>query len=344
MHPIMKAIAPGKLILSGEHSVVYGRPALAMAVNRNAETLVTLDGAPGEVSFELPDLGPARESFTLRALRDFHDRVARSHREFLEGRLSIRDVLHKPVELFQYAYITLLDGLHLTVGGTGGVNVRMRSNIPIGCGMGSSAASIMSVLRGLGHYYRVEFRPEWYARYSLEVENMQHGRASGLDTFVSLHGGCVLFRQGEFRELPLPRVPLYIVNTGHPASTTGEAVSAVARRTGGASSPLWDEFESATLAMEKATRENDLPGFQRAMRTNHRLLDAIGVVPPRVAEFVAEVEATGAAAKVCGAGAVSGDAAGMVLVASETSPADLCARHGYELMTVRPDPLGVRIV
>ena len=339
----MKAIAPGKLILSGEHSVVYGRPALAMAVNRNAETLVTMDGAADSVSFELPDIGPARESFTLRALRDFHDRVARSYGEFLDGRLSIRDVLHKPVELFQYAYITLLDGLHLKIA-PGGVNVRMRSNIPIGCGMGSSAASIISVLRGLGHYYRVDFRPEWYARYSLEVENMQHGRASGLDTFVSLHGGCVMFRQGEFREMPLPRVPLYIVNTGHPASSTGEAVSAVARKTGGAAAPVWEEFESATLAMEKASRENDLPAFQRAMRTNHRLLEEIGVVPARVSEFVSEVEASGAAAKVCGAGAVAGDAAGMVVVASSTSPADLCARYGYELMTVRPDPLGARIV
>ena len=338
----MKAIAPGKLILSGEHSVVYGRPALAVAVNRNAETLVTLDEASDRISFELPDIGPARESFTLRALRDFHDRVARSYAEFLDGRLSIRDVLHKPVDLFQYAYITLLDGLHLKM--RGGVNVRMRSNIPIGCGMGSSAASIISVLRGLGHYYRVDFRPEWYARYSLEVENMQHGRASGLDTFVSLHGGCVMYRQGEFGELPLPRVPLYIVNTGHPASSTGEAVSAVARRTGGASAPVWDGFENATLAMEKALRANDFPAFRRAMRENHRLLDSIGVVPARVAEFIAEAEAAGAAAKVCGAGAVSGDAAGMVVVASETSPADLCARYGYELMTVRPDPLGARIV
>ena len=99
----MKAIAPGKLILSGEHSVVYGRPALAMAVNRNAETLVTMDEASDRISFELPDIGPARESFTLRALRDFHDRVARSYAEFLDGRLSIRDVLHKPVDLFQYS-------------------------------------------------------------------------------------------------------------------------------------------------------------------------------------------------------------------------------------------------
>jgi len=329
------------LILSGEHAVVYGRPALAMAVNRNAQAFVTMEGAEETVSFELPNLQAARESFTLRTLRDFHARVERNYEEFLAGKLTIRDVLRKPVDLFQYAFVTILDGLHLKMGG--GVNVRLSSNIPIGCGMGSSAATILSVLRGLGHYYRVEFRPEWYSRYSLEVENMQHGQASGLDTYVSMHGGCVRFQNGEAQELPLPRVPLYIVNTGAPATTTGEAVAAVAKRLGSRHA-VWDEFEIATNHMQKALLHDDLRAFQRALRDNHRLLNEIGVVPGRVAEFVAETEAAGAAAKICGAGAVAGDAGGMVLVAAKESPGELCAKYGYELMTVRPDPLGVRVV
>jgi len=337
----MKAVAPGKLILSGEHAVVHGRPALAMAVNRNAQTFITGEGADGTVSFDLPNLEAGRESFTLRALREFHARVERNYEEFLAGKLSIRDVLHKPVDLFQFAFVTVMDGLHLKMGG--GVNVRLNSNIPIGCGMGSSAATILSVLRGLGHYYRVEFRPEWYARYSLEVENMQHGKASGLDTYVSMHGGCVRFQDGEAREMPLPRMPLFIVNTGQPDSTTGEAVAAVAR-THGADSAIWDQFEGAARRMEHALERDNLKAFQRAMAENHRLLAEIGVVPGRVAEFVADLEGEGAAAKICGAGAVAGDRAGMVLVAARETPADLCAKYGYELMTVRPDPMGVRVV
>ena len=337
----MKAVAPGKLILSGEHAVVYGRPALAMAVNRNAQTFITMEGADGTVSFDLSNLQAEKESFSLRALREFHSRVQRNYEEFLAGQLSIRDVLHKPVDLFQFAFVTVLDGLHLKMGG--GVNVRLNSNIPIGCGMGSSAATILSVLRGLGHYYRVDFRPDWYARYSLEVENMQHGKASGLDTYVSLHGGCVRFQNGEAREMPLPRVPLYIVNTGQPQSSTGESVAAVARKHG-AGSPVWDHFEGVVDRMEKALLHDDLKAFQKAMRENHRLLDQIGVVPGRVSDFVNEIEQAGAAAKICGAGSVAGDGAGMVLVASRETPAELCAKFGYELMTVRPDPLGVRVV
>lgn len=337
----VKTVAPGKLILTGEHAVVYGRPALAMAVNRNAQVFVTMDGAADTVSFDLPDVTAPKESFTLRALRDFHARVRRNYEEFLAGKLSIREVLLKPVDLFQYAFVTVLDGLHLKMGG--GVNVRLNSNIPIGCGMGSSAAAILSVLRGLGHYYRVDFRPEWYARYSLEVENMQHGKASGLDTYVSLHGGCVRFQQGAAQELPLPRMPLYIVQTGTPASTTGEAVSDVARRLG-AQARVWDDFETVANQMQRALEQDNLKDFQCAMRDNHRLLDTIGVVPGRVAEFVAAVEESGGAAKICGAGAVTGEQAGMVLVAAREAPADLCAKFGYEMLTVRPDPLGVRVV
>ena len=74
------------------------------------------------------------------------------------------------------------------------------------------------------------------------------------------------------------------------------------------------------------------------------LLNEIGVVPGRVCDFVSEVEQAGAAAKICGAGAVAGDNAGMVLVAARETPTELCAKYGYEIMTVRPDPLGVRLV
>lgn len=337
----MKAIAPGKLILSGEHAVVYGRPALAMAVNRNAQTWVLPDGVAGEVSFGLPDLGAEEGSFTVRALRDFHGRLGKAYREFREGRLPIREVVKKPVELFQYAFVTILDGLHLKV--KEGIHVETHSNIPIGCGMGSSAATIMSLLRGVGHYYRVEFRPEWYYKYSLEVENMQHGKASGLDTYVSMHGGCVRFQCGESEELPLPRQPMWLVNTGKPETTTGEAVSAVAQKWG-EGARIWEEFEGVANRMQESLEKDDGAGFRRAVAENERLLEEIGVVPGRVAEFAREIEARGGAAKVCGAGAVGGDAGGVVLVTGEQAPAELCAKYGYELMTVRADPMGVRVV
>jgi len=334
----MRAIAPGKLILSGEHAVVYGRPALAMAIDRCAQSVITV-GAPDLVSFNLLDLKES-DSFTLRALNEMKTRLLKNYQLFLSGELGIRDVLHKPIELFEFAFITLLDGLHLKFGD--GLNIQTQSNIPIGCGMGSSAATILSLLRGIGHYFRVEFRPDWFLKYSMEAEKLQHGFPSGVDSYISLHGGCALFRNGEATSVPLPRLRMYLVNTGTPAATTGECVVAVKSRF--EHDPIWNDFEAVTVGLEQAVRGHQRDNIQQLVRENNRLLQRIGVVPARVQQFIRDVEETGGSAKVCGAGAVYGDNGGMVLVLSDKAPAELCQRYGYELMTVRGDPLGARIV
>ena len=334
----LRAIAPGKLILSGEHAVVFGRPALAMAIDRCAMSTITAD-LTDEVSFNLVNL-QSTDSFTLRALAELKQRVARNYYHFLDGKLSIREVLHKPVELFEFAFINILEGLHLKL--ERGLNIRTESNIPIGCGMGSSAATVLSVLRGIGHYFRVEFRPDWVLKYSLDAERLQHGYPSGVDSYVSLHGGCAFFQNGEARSVPLPRLAMYLVHTGVPTCTTGECVVRVGERF--RNDVIWNDFEAVTLEMEQTIRANNLGGLRRMVRENNRLLNAIGVVPEKVQAFIREVEDWGGAAKVCGAGAVSGDAAGVVLVVSSESPAELCAKHGYTLIPVRGDPLGARIV
>lgn len=338
----LKAIAPGKLILSGEHAAVYGRPALAMAIDRSAVATLSPEAgaAEGEVSFDLADL-QQQERFTIRALRDFRDRVQRNYRSFLEGEMGIREVLRKPVDLFEYAFIMLLDGLHLKVQNR--LNIRMQSNIPMGCGLGSSAASILSVLRAMGHYFRVEFRPDWYYTYSLEAERMQHGFPSGVDSYISIHGGAARFQNGQAERVPLPRLPIALVNTGTPATTTGECVADV-RRHFGTDEALWNEFEAVTRAMESAIRGNQMDGTIEAVRANHRLLSRIGVVPGRVQEFVRRVEDLGGAAKICGGGASAGDSAGIVMVCGIPSPGALAAEFGYTVEPIRGEPLGVRII
>ncbi len=334
----MKAIAPGKLILSGEHAVVFGRPALAMAIDRSAVSVITA-GLPDRVTFNLLDLNES-DCFTYRALRDFKFRVAKNYKMFLNGELGIRDVLHKPIDLFEYAYVTILDGLHLKI--TDGVNIETTSNIPIGCGLGSSAATILSTLRAIGHYFRVDFRPDWYYRYSLEVEKVQHGHPSGVDSYISLHGGCALFRNGQATAVPLPRMTMYLVNTGQPETTTGECVVQV--KNAFEQDMIWDDFEAVTRDMEQALTANEVDLLMERIRDNHRLLCRIGVVPDRVESFIREVEQSGGAAKVCGAGAIRGDAGGTVLVIAEQPPRELCERYGYTITPVRGDPLGTRIV
>lgn len=334
----MKAIAPGKLILSGEHAVVFGRPALAMAIDRSAQSVIT--SGPGDlVSFNLVDF-QSTDSFTLRALRDMRDRVLRNYRLFLDGQLGIRDVMYKPVELFEYMFINILDGLHLKLNES--INIQTRSDIPIGCGLGSSAATVLSAARALGHYFRVDFRPDWYYRYSMEAEKLQHGYPSGVDSYISVNGGCALFRNGNAEPAPLPRFNLYLVNTGTPETTTGECVVDVRSRY--ENDRIWDAFEGVTLGLTEAVRKNDMDEIRRHIRENNQLLSRIGVVPEKVQRFISSIEAAGGAAKVCGAGSIRGDNGGMVLVIDDQPPSMLCQEYGYTITSVRGDPLGTRII
>jgi mevalonate kinase len=334
----MKAIAPGKLILSGEHAVVYGRPAVAMAVDRGVTATIE-PTAGGEIAFEFDGLD-GRESFTMLALRDFKRRALNNYRLFLEGRLGIRDVLHKPVDLFKFGFITVLDGLHRSL--DSGIVIRLKSSLPVGSGMGSSAAAVLSELRALGHYLRVDFQPQWYYEFSLESEKLQHGHPSGVDSHISLYGGCAVFQNGTACSVPLPRMKMYLVETGVPETTTGECVVQVRERF--RDDLIWNDFEAVTVQVERAVRENNGELMRALIRENHRLLCRIGVVPQKVQQFVAEVEVAGGAAKICGAGAVRGDNGGVVLVLADWMPVAIAQKYGYKVSPVRGDPLGTRIV
>jgi len=334
----MKAVSPGKLILSGEHSVVYGKPAVAMAIDRSVTATIE-DTADGQVAFEMPGVSE-RESFTLLALQDFKRRALNNYHLFLEGKMGIRDVLHKPVDLFKFGFITVLDGLHRSL--DSGIVIKLKSNLPVGSGLGSSAASVLSELRALGHYLRVDFKPEWYYEFSLESEKLQHGHPSGVDSYISLYGGCAAFQEGKARSVPLPRMKMYLVETGAPEATTGECVVQVKEQF--QNDLIWNDFESVTNEVEKAVRENNSALMRSLLRENHRLLCRIGVVPQKVQQFVADVEAAGGAAKICGAGSIRGQNGGVVLVLADFMPAALAEKYGYKISPLRGDPLGTRIV
>ncbi|VGO19037.1 mevalonate kinase family protein [Pontiella sulfatireligans] len=334
----MKAVAPGKIILSGEHAVVYGKPAIAMAIDRSAVFELTPQTGD-KISFDLPG-DTDNGSHTLLALRDFKRRAERKYREFLNGEIGIGYVLAAPADLFRFAFIHTLDGLHRKL--DSGLVLKLRSSIPVGCGMGSSAATVLSEIRAIGHYLRTDFKPDWYYEYSLEAEKMQHGKPSGVDSYISLYGGCARFQQGEAVSISLPRMKMFMVQTGIPESTTGECVMEVERRF--RNSEIWSEFESVTNAFEEALRHNDEQKLHWLVRENNRLLATIGVVPQRVQCFIAEIEAWGGSAKVCGAGSVSGDQGGIVLVFGDVAPVVLCQKYGYTVSPVRGDPLGTRMV
>lgn len=293
------SLAPGKVILSGEHAVVYGKPALATSVNRFVKT---------NISARLDDK------------IQFNDRI-----------LTLQELhTYSKTELIYHAFIYLVENLSLDI--KRGLKIQVESTLPIGCGMGSSAAIIISLMRALTNYFNLSLSEDKYLHFGREIENFQHdGKSSGVDVFLSLHGGCY-FINGENRiKRNTPNIPITLVNTGKPQSSTGECISAAAKYFQGDS--ITEDFAKVTTAMDIALQQDNLSDVMQCIRENHKLLKYIEVVPDKVCKFISAIEGLGNAAKISGAGAVSGSNAGIVLVVvGETEILDIIREYGYEIL------------
>lgn len=336
----MKVLAPGKLILTGEHAVVYGNPAIAMAVNRYASAHITRESA-SDVSFDFSDLA-YRSRLTLAGLQDLKNRIKRKYHRFIRGEYTIRQVLHKPFELAQVAMGLISESLNLSL--PHGVNVQVKSDIPMGCGMGSSAATILAVMQAISNYLNVPISQETLFKLALEAENLQHGHSSGLDLHVAQRGGCLYLEGNHVQSRPVPTMEMYLINTGTPQSSTGECVTHVSSHF--KSKQLNEDFASVAKAMDQALNTRAVAPFQDTIRANHQLLTTIGVVPGKVNQFVSELEQQGMAAKICGAGAVSGDAGGAVLAVGADASAlmDLSKQYGYTVIPIAGETRGVHVI
>lgn len=333
----IKVLAPGKLILSGEHSVVHGQPALAMAVNRYVTATVTHETVP-QVLFDLSDLSH-HSHLSFDALHHLKEKIKQKYYRFIRGDYSIREVLQKPFELAQFAMGIISESLNLTV--PHGVKIRVQSDLPIGCGMGSSAATIVSVMQAISNYMQLNIPQDQLYKLALEVENMQHGHSSGLDLRVAMQGGCLYVQGQELTARSIPTMPMYLVNTGTPVTTTGQCVEKVASLFN--STLLKNDFADVTRAMDKALQQESWHDMRLAIQRNHQLLTQIGVVPEKVQTFISQIQTNGGAAKICGSGAVSGDKAGAVLVVSEDKNivTSLATRFGYNVIPISGESRGV---
>jgi mevalonate kinase len=296
----MNIFTPGKVILSGEHAIVHGRPAVAASLRAGISGTFTPIPEP-ELRIHAPPLPTLRVPLT--ALADHLNTVSMRHAAFLEDKLPVTAILPADSDLLLAAAALARP--------QNGCEVHLRSTLPPGSGLGSSAAVILTLLKGL----LTDPDPETLQALALECEHFQHGRSSGLDVAACLHAVPVFGQNGAFSPMSLPPgLPDFrLFHTGKPETSTGECVARV-RQTHPPKDPVWDAFEAVTLSLRQALLDNATEAFTAAVRENHRLLVRIGVVPEPVARAIAAIETAGGAAKICGAGAVRGAAAGTVLV------------------------------
>ena len=320
----LRASAPGKTILMGEHAAVYQRPALVAAVDRRLSA--TFEDSSTGVVLDLPQV-QVREETTWDSLAAYARDVEARWRAYEktptpENFQRLRG--DHPAHLVK---IALGEAVRFTGETPPPVHLHLDSQIPIGAGFGSSAAAAVALVGGFLAWRGVHVTPDELHRLTLEVERRQHGTPSGIDNATVIHGGLVwAWRDPHSRLQIAPLVsesPLLqqvqIFNTGEPAETTGDVVASVRRRIEGEAEiyeQLLDRMESATIRLRDLLTQNsdDLPRAIDLFREFEGCLEQLGVVPEPVRQIVRRVEARGGAAKISGAGALTGQGAGSLLV------------------------------
>ena len=316
-----QARSPGKVILSGEHSVVYGAPALALAVQQYTTVSFSpmLKAKGLHTSFDDVSQG---NFYPLDLLKSFKRGLDKRFEAFKSNHIGVREILEHRDDLAIYSMATLLS--YMPMPGLGGKSrlprpglLRSRSTIPTGAGMGSSAAVIAATAvlyeHLLGHeqtdaerFERVRF-----------CERLQHGQGSAIDAASVVYGGINRVVSGEIERLDTPvsfqssGSGWYWCFHGTPESTTGECVAQVSKQYK-EDNALWKRFEQCTDSLQQVLLDDTNP--IDTIRENHQLLTHIGVVPEAVQSLVSDIEQLGGAAKISGAGAVRGDAGGIVLL------------------------------
>lgn len=273
------ATASGKIILFGEHSVVYGQPAIAVPVDivQARAVVVAAPRSPtGAVHLIAADIG-------------------------LDALLADLPADHP------LALAITLTSLQLNIPRLPAMEIRITSTIPVAAGFGSSAATSIALIRALAAFAGQRLSHAVVSDLAYQVERRHHGNPSGIDNTVITYGQPVYFVRGQPFEPLEPAQPLMLVigDSGVQSSTAG-VVADVRRlyetqpeRTLAAFQSM-GELARQARALIEAGQVNELGTL---MNRNHTLLRGLTISSPDLDRLVDAALAAGAlGAKLSGGG------------------------------------------
>ena len=261
--------APGKIILSGEHAVVYGKPALVSAINLRLKFSV------------------------FKAKEKTEDKVINFISKEVIKYLKLNKITYEEKN-FDY---------------------KIESQIPIGRGMGSSAAlSTAGAACFLEFYTGRIFSTKEINNIGFNIERYFHAHSSGVDVAVTCFGGLIYYRK-EFDFLRnifsldfiLPAQienHLFLIDTGKPSETTGDMVMRVRKlykKNKRLMTGFLNKCEETTKNIVLSIKENNTDILTQSIAENEKLLEAVGVVSAKAKKILKELKTIGVG-KITGGG------------------------------------------
>ena len=282
------ASAPGKIILFGEHAVVYGRPALAVPVTQVHADVEISDRDTSGIWIDAPDVNLHAD---LNTLPSDHPIAAVIHNLFFLARTS-------PSPTGRGAR---------GEGRFPNLEIKISSTIPVAAGLGSGTAVTVALTRALATHIDYSMTDEQINAFAYEIEKLHHGTPSGIDNTVVTYARPVYVVKGQPIETFQVAQPFTIViaDTGIRASTK-ESVGDV-RKLWEADQAKWDnvfdEVADISFAARHVIREGWIKMLGALMDENHMYLQEMTVSSPELDKLVSAARKGGAlGAKMSGGG------------------------------------------
>nr|OQO20001.1 hypothetical protein B0A51_12263 [Rachicladosporium sp. CCFEE 5018] len=342
--------APGKVIVFGEHAVVHGKAAIAAAISLRSYLLVTtLSKSKRTVSLKFTDIGldhtwnipdlPWKAFQHPTKKKKYYDMVTSLDPDLVEAmqphianvspdaKPEARKIHIAAASSFLYLFLSLGSELSPPC------IYAMRSAIPIAAGLGSSAsisvcmsAALLIQCRALSGphpdqiSHEAEEQLERINRWAFVGEMLIHGTPSGVDNTVATHGRAVLFQRKDYSKPPavkilreFPELPLLLVNTRQPKSTSAEVakVAALKQRHPTVADGILDSIDAITRSVHEIISdetfdprsEESIAHLGELFSINHALLTALGVSHPKLERLRYLVDEAGVGwTKLTGAG------------------------------------------
>lgn len=256
---LVRASAPGSIMLFGEHAVLRGHPAIACALD--ARLRVILEPRPDRRVRVVSDLGLMETSLDALEVR-------------------------KPFTFLLTAVQQTLRPL------SHGLDIRVEAGFSSTVGLGSSAAVTVAALAALDRLQDLPHETADLLARAIRVIRTVQGTGSGTDAAASVHGGVVFFEPDSRRVTPLPgKPPVSLVYSGakDPTANVIARVNAWEARHPDVAKAVFQAMAAVTVEAAEAFREGDFARFGSLMNTHQGLQDALGVSHRPFSEIIASL-------------------------------------------------------
>ena len=273
---LMKNSAPGKIILVGEHAVVYNRPALAMPVTQVHADVEVNDSARDGIWIHAADVNLDAELASLPSDHPIGCAISNIFQRF--------DISPRPA-----------------------LEIKISSTIPVASGLGSGAAVTVALTRALASHLHLSLTDEQVSDMAFEIEKIHHGSPSGIDNAVIAYAKPIYFTKDKPIQTFAVGAPFTIVigDTGIPAPTK-QSVSDVRRlwlRTQNAVEEIFNEIAQISIIARRVIESGQPELLGEYINQNHILLQQLTVSSPELDALVeAALKAGASGAKMSGGG------------------------------------------